>query len=109
MLNSALTVRVDKPGSHADLWYNFIAKFLISLSIINPGIIYVLFGSQAQKFERYIETTGNCVVKAQHPAYYARIDKLIPSRVFKRIDDWVAIQHNYRINWFNNKEYGRKD
>ena len=109
MLNSALTVRVDKPGSHADLWHSFIAKFLINLSIINPGIVYVLFGSQAQGFEKYINSTGNLIVKTQHPAYFARIDKLIPSRVFRLVNDWVNIQYNCKIDWFKNNKYGRED
>ena len=109
MLNSALTVQVNKPGSHAALWMPFTSKFLLNMSIINPGIVYVLFGADAQYFEKFINPTNNLILKTYHPAYYARNDRLIPARIFRMINDWVAIQHSCKIDWFKNNKYGRED
>ena len=48
MINSALTVEMNRIGSHVMIWRPFIAKLLKNLSEYDTAIIYVLFGRQAQ-------------------------------------------------------------
>ena len=50
MINSALTCEMNKVGSHVMLWRPFMSKFLQNLSNSNTGLVYVLFGDQAQTF-----------------------------------------------------------
>ena len=85
MLNSALTCEINKVGSHTMLWRNFIIYLIKMLSNRNFGIIYVLFGKQAQTFEPFINKDTNVIIKVNHPAYYARINKDMPD-IFKQID-----------------------
>ena len=47
MINSALTVEMNKVGSHVMIWRPFIIALLKHLSERETGIIYVLFGRQA--------------------------------------------------------------
>ena len=56
MINSALTCEANKVGSHSMIWRPFISKLLRNMSLYNSGIIYVLFGAQAQTFEPYINS-----------------------------------------------------
>lgn len=72
MINSALTVEMNKPGSHSMIWRPFISTLLRNLSNMNHNIIFVLFGSQARTFRPYINKENFCVELA-HPAYYARV------------------------------------
>lgn len=100
MINSALTVEVNNIGSHTALWRPFISQLLKSLSSYNKGIIYVLFGKQAQTFEPYINKYGNYILKENHPAYYARCNKIMPSIVFSKVNDYLAGLYNERIVWY---------
>lgn len=80
MINSALTTEVGKIGVHMMKWRPFMIAFLKQMSMINPGIIYVLFGSQAQILEPYI-SKNNYVLKIEHPAYFARTNKKMPYHI----------------------------
>lgn len=71
MINSALTVEMNKPGSHSMIWRPFVSTLLRNLSNMNHNIIFVLFGSQARTFRPYINKENFCV-ELVHPAYYAR-------------------------------------
>ena len=89
MLNSALTVEMNKVGSHTMLWRPFIAKLLKSLSEYNTAIIYVLFGRQAQSFKPYINDKLNHVMEIEHPAYFARNGTKMPHQLFIDISNKV--------------------
>ena len=98
MINGALTVEMNKIGSHTMLWRPFISKLLSNLSIY-PGIIYVLFGKQAQTFEPYIKK-NNYIIKVEHPAYFARTNTKMPYKVFKDINDIMIKQYGETIKWY---------
>lgn len=99
LLNSALTVEVNKVGSHTMLWRPFIASLLKNLSTFNPGIMYVLFGNQAQTFEPYINK-NNTILKVQHPAYYARTKTKMPYEVFTKIKQFIKNNYGEDISFF---------
>lgn len=101
LLNSALTCEIGKPGSHAMLWRPFISDLLQSLSNKETGLVYVLFGAQAQTFEPYINSSLNDIISVKHPAYYARIKQRMPSDVFRRINDIMVSRYGESINWYN--------
>lgn len=100
MINSALTVEMNKVGSHTMLWRPFISSLLHNLSEWNNGIIYVLFGTQARTFKPYINGRFNIILEEQHPAYYARIGKRMPSTVFKDVSKLTKDKYGEPIQWF---------
>lgn len=97
MLNSSLTCEINKIGSHSMIWRPFIAKFLQNMT--TTGIIYVLFGKQAQSFKPYINTRFNDVIEIQHPAYFARNNIAMPN-VFKEINNLIYNKYKEKINWY---------
>lgn len=97
MLNSSLTCEVNKIGSHTMIWRPFISKFLQNMT--TTGIIYVLFGKQAQSFKPYINTKFNDVIEVQHPAYFARTNTIMPD-VFKEINNLIYNKYKEKINWY---------
>lgn len=99
LLNSALTVEVNKVGSHTMLWRPFITSLLKNLSTSNPGIMYVLFGNQAQTFEPYINK-NNTILKVQHPAYYARTKTKMPYSLFSDIKNFVKQHYSEDLQFF---------
>ena len=104
MINSALTTEVGKIGVHMMKWRPFMIAFLKQMSMINPGIIYVLFGSQAQVLEPYINK-NNYVLKIEHPAYFARINKKMPYHIWKDINKILYDLYGERIEWFKEEKF----
>ena len=100
MLNSSLTCEMNKPGSHVMLWRPFISKLLHNLSNSNPGLIYVLFGKQAQTFEPYINKRLNSIIKIHHPAYYARTHTNMPYWVFTELNKQVKYNFGVSLKWY---------
>lgn len=103
MINSALTVETNKIGSHSLIWRPFIADFLSRLSKQKKGIIYVLFGNQAQSFIPYIDSTNNYILTEKHPAFYARTGIEMPNKVFIETNKYLSIQGKPIINWYKEK------
>lgn len=101
MLNSALTVEMNKIGSHIMLWRPFIAEFLKSMSLNSTGIIYVLFGEQAKTFKPYINNKFNFILEEHHPSYYVRIKKDMPATIFNEINKLVKGKYNQEIIWYH--------
>lgn len=104
MINSALTTDVGKIGVHMMKWRPFMIAFLKQMSMINPGIIYVLFGSQAQILEPYI-SKNNYVLKIEHPAYFARTNKKMPYHIWKDINKILYDLYGERIKWFKEEKF----
>lgn len=100
MINSALTCKVNEIGSHVMMWRKFIATLLKNLSYRETGIIYVLFGRQAQTFEPYIDQKYNHIIKVEHPAYFARANKIMPYSVFTDINKLLQGQYGETIKWY---------
>ena len=104
MINSALTVEMNKAGSHTMLWRPFISKLLKKMSEYDVGMIYVLFGGTARTFKPYIGKY-NDVIEIEHPAYFARIHQDMPSDIFYEINRLLKDRCNYQINWYKEEKY----
>lgn len=103
MLNSALTVEMNMVGSHVMLWRPFISSLLKEISNRCTGIVYVLFGKQAQTFIPYINTKNNTVIKIEHPAYFARNNIKMPHKFFVDLSNLMKEKYGVPIEWY--KEY----
>ena len=103
MLNSALTVEMNRVGSHVMLWRPFIAKLLKNLSEYDTAIVYVLFGRQAHTFKPYINDRFNHIIEIEHPAYFARSGTKMPHQLFVDISNKVKEIYGVPIEWY--KEY----
>lgn len=100
MINSALTVEMNKIGSHVMYWRSFLSKMLENLSSYNPGLIYVLYGNQAKTFRPYIND-NNTVFEVPHPAYFARTGQKFETTLFDDINVILKRQNNTQINWYD--------
>lgn len=105
MLNSALTVKYNQPGSHALYWKPFIEEFLKRFSENNIGIVYVLFGSQAQSFKSCIRDPFAVIYEEKHPAFIARNNETLSPSLFKDINTLLRAQYGETIEWFKEEKY----
>lgn len=101
MINSALTCELNKVGSHVNQWGPFVSKLLKNLSERETGIVYILFGRQAQTLKPYINERYNDIIEIEHPAYFARSNKIMPYSVFRQMNDILYGRYGERITLFN--------
>jgi uracil-DNA glycosylase len=98
LLNTALTVEKDKPGSHMDIWEDF-TIFLLK-EVIGPTGVPVLFlGKEAAKFEPTIMMT-NPTHTALHPASAAYTGGCWnPDGAFVWLNEHIWKSNNETIMW----------
>lgn len=101
MINSALTCELNKVGSHVNQWGPFVSKLLKNLSERETGIVYILFGRQAQTLKPYINERYNDIIEIEHPTYFARSNKIMPYSVFRQMNDILYGRYGERITLFN--------
>lgn len=87
MINSALTCEVNRIGSHVDIWRPFVSKLIHNISADRPDMIFVMFGAQAQSFNKDIQ--GCKIINTKHPAYYARMGFPMPSESFDEVNNFL--------------------
>ena len=109
MINSALTCEVNRVGSHTNVWRPFVSKLVKNLSNRETGIIYVLFGKDAQSLKPYINERYNDIIEIQHPAYFARTGKKMPYSVFTRINELLYNRYGEKIEWYKEEQFNTKD
>ena len=98
LINTALTVEEGKAGSHFKYWEQFTQFLLQRLSEFDSGVIYCLWGKNAQEYTQYINTDTNYVLHAEHPSYAARNGRKWDFS-FKSIDDLTIKLNNEKIKW----------
>lgn len=99
LINSSLTCEVGRTGVHSNIWRPFIASLLYNMSSLNSGIVYVLFGRQAQSFRSYIIGYQH-IFEEYHPAYYARNNEKMPCSLFTNINDIITKIYGKGIKFF---------
>lgn len=97
MINSALTVEMNRIGSHVMIWRPFMSTLLRNLSNYKPDILFVLFGSQAGTFRPYINKES-AVFEIPHPAYSARTGEKFPL-IFNAMNRILADRGEKEISW----------
>ena len=69
LLNATLTVRAHQAGSHQNRgWETFTDAVIHRLAAERSHIVYILWGSYAQKKGAFIDSSRNLVLKSAHPS-----------------------------------------
>lgn len=98
MLNAALTVEHGKPGSHMKLWSNWTKEVIFALNEYSSGIIFCLWGKDAQAFESNIGS-HHIVLKAEHPQAANYAGRQWECDHFKRINEHLMRVNGDFIEW----------
>ena len=68
LLNSSLTVNKSEAGSHKSIGWNILIDSVIDLLNIKGGVIFLLWGRDAQEKEKLIDKNVNHILKSSHPS-----------------------------------------
>lgn len=67
MLNTALTVRHGKPGSHASKWKTVTDAAIQAVSEKDEPVVFILWGAHARSRKRLIDVSRHRVIESAHP------------------------------------------
>ena len=100
MLNSVLTVRAHEAASHAGRgWEKFTDAVVRSIAEKKQGVVYMLWGSYAQKKGAMVNPSQNLVLKAVHPSPLSVYRGFFGSRHFSKANDYLMSIGKSPIEW----------
>jgi len=95
LLNTVLTVEKGKAGSHKGIgWEKFTNTIIKQLSDQRKGIVFVLWGRQAQEKEILIDTNKHFVLKSPHPSPFSAHKGFFGNGHFSKIRKLLGVGKN---------------
>ena len=104
LLNSILTVRASFPLSHDTLEYKALCmKILMKINSLNQPIVFMLWGTKAKFYAKYLNNPHHLVLTANHPSpLSANRGGWFGCNHFIRTNDFLEKYGLSTINWNNN-------
>ena len=100
LLNSVLTVEQSQAASHQKKgWEQFTDRVIQVVNEHCENIVFLLWGSYAQKKGAVIDTQRHLVLKAPHPSPLAAHRGFFGSRPFSQANGYLEQQGKAPVNW----------
>ena len=100
LLNAVLTVERGQPGSHQGKgWEGFTDAAIEALNREREGIVFLLWGSYAQRKGRLIDTQRHHVLTAVHPSPLSAHRGFIGCGHFSAANGWLQRAGMAPIDW----------
>ena len=100
LLNATLTVRSNEPGSHQNKgWEIFTDEVIKILSARKKNLVFILWGSYAQKKGEVIDRENNLILKAPHPSPFAAHKGFFGSKHFSQTNAYLLKTNKREIIW----------
>ena len=100
LLNSVLTVRAHEAASHAGRgWERFTDAVVREIAARREGVVYMLWGSYAQRKGAIADPARNCILKAVHPSPLSAYRGFFGCRHFSQANDYLVAHGKDPIVW----------
>lgn len=100
LLNTVLTVEQGQAHSHANIgWERFTDKVIAQLNQHRDGLVFLLWGSHAQKKGQFIDRNRHCVLTAPHPSPLSAHRGFFGCRHFSQANTYLQTKGIVAINW----------
>ncbi len=100
LLNATLTVESGKPGSHQQKgWEEFTDSVISLLNSKKEHLVFMLWGSYAQKKGQIIDSQRHLVLKAAHPSPFSADNGFFGSRPFSQANAYLIMHNMDPIEW----------
>src|SRR5690606_30982098 len=91
MLNTVLTVRANEPNSHRKQgWEKFTDAIIRKISEKTDPVVFVLWGSPAQKKIELIDTSRHIIIQSVHPSPLSASGGFFGSKPFSKVNAALA-------------------
>ncbi len=100
LLNATLSVRANQAGSHQNKgWESFTDAVIKTLVEEREHIVFILWGSYAQKKGEIIDTTRHCVLKSVHPSPLSASRGFFGNGHFSKANAYLRSKGKKEIDW----------
>ncbi|MDE6136806.1 MAG: uracil-DNA glycosylase [Muribaculaceae bacterium] len=100
LLNATLTVRAHRPASHAGKgWEEFTDEAVRRLNADRSGLVFMLWGSHAQRKGAFIDRSRHLVLTSPHPSPLSAYRGFFGNHHFSLANDWLAKHGQEVIRW----------
>ncbi len=100
LLNATLTVEAGRAGSHQKKgWEQFTDAVIEKINREREGVVFVLWGSYAQKKGEFIDAKKHLVLKGPHPSPLSAHRGFFGSRPFSKINEYLKSRGEAPVDW----------
>ena len=100
LLNATLTVRAHQAGSHQQRgWEEFTDAVIHRVAEEKEHIVFILWGSYAQKKGEFIDPFKHRVLKSAHPSPLSSYRGFFGSKPFSKTNQYLLQTGQTPINW----------
>ncbi|CEG68554.1 Putative Uracil-DNA glycosylase [Rhizopus microsporus] len=100
LLNTSLTVEAHKAGSHANQgWEHFTDAVIQYLNTKKSHIVFMLWGSHAQKKGSKIDKSKHLILKSVHPSPLSAHKGFLQCGHFKKANEYLNEHARETIDW----------
>lgn len=100
LLNSVLTVEHGRAASHRDRgWETFTDAIIRELNEHKENIVFLLWGSYAQKKGAFIDREKHYVLQSSHPSPLSAYRGFLQSNPFSKTNQYLEAKGISPVNW----------
>lgn len=99
LLNTSLTVRMGQPLSHAGIGWDCVVHSVLKKLDERHEIAFVLWGSNARQYKKYIWNPRNLVLESAHPSPLSAHNGFFGNGHFKKINEFLIGRSKAPIVW----------
>jgi len=100
LLNSVLTVEYNQANAHQGKgWESFTDKVIETVNEQNDHVVFLLWGSYAQKKGAFIDTEKHLVLKAPHPSPLSAHRGFLGCKHFSKANQYLTQHGKTPIHW----------
>lgn len=99
LLNSTLTVQAHLAASHAGRGWEQFTDAVINVLRNKNHIVYMLWGSYAQKKAAYVDASQNLVLKSVHPSPLSAYRGFFGCKHFSQANEYLIQNGKTPIDW----------
>ncbi len=101
LLNAVLTVEQGQAAAHQGKgWEQFTDQVIAALSKNREHVVYLLWGSYAQKKAAFVNRSKNLVLESPHPSPLSAYRGFFGSKPFSKINKYLRDHDIQEIDWF---------
>jgi uracil-DNA glycosylase len=100
LLNNVLTVTEGRAGSHHKIgWEKFTDKVIEVLNREKENLVFILWGSPAQKKASQVDPERHCILMSVHPSPLSSYRGFFGSKPFSECNKYLQIHKIRPIDW----------
>jgi len=100
LLNSTLTVQAHDAASHSGKgWETFTDAVIRAVNENRKNVVYLLWGSFAQKKADFVDSANNLILKSAHPSPLSAYRGFFGNHHFSRANEYLIEKGQTPIDW----------